>query len=50
MKYKWIDDATGELATNIFDVLRKTFEESFWCLRNHKPQIRRKWKYNKEGW
>lgn len=54
--YHWIDENTGELRRNLWDVIYNTVWEFFWCIKRsitkkkHCPFIHRKWRYSRKGW
>ena len=50
MKYRWIDENTGELRRNLFDIIISGLQDRIWCLKNGHKMWRRKWHYNREGW
>lgn len=56
MTFHWIDENTGEVRRNLWDVIYNTVWEFFWCIKRRIvkkkpcPLIRRKWRYSHKGW
>lgn len=48
--YHWIDNSTGEIRKNIWNVIIGDIQDAIWMFRRGYPQIRRKWRYSKKGW
>ena len=49
--YRWMNDETGELRINIWDIAQFYIWYFFYCMRyKYKPSYPGKWKYNKKGW
>lgn len=43
-KYRWISLTTGQIVTNIFEVIKASRED------RRLYGIKNKWKYNRKGW